>query len=70
MHDAFDSAIRGDLSSARFEPGPTEDKLILSMGPQHPSTHGVLRIMLELEGEYILRAEPILGYIQIGRAHV
>ncbi|PSH03383.1 MAG: NADH-quinone oxidoreductase subunit NuoD [Acidobacteria bacterium] len=63
MHDAFDSAIRGDLSSARFEPGPTEDKLILSMGPQHPSTHGVLRIMLELEGEYILRAEPILGYI-------
>jgi NADH-quinone oxidoreductase subunit D len=63
MH-AFDpTAMRGDLSSARFEPGPTEDKLILSMGPQHPSTHGVLRIMLELDGEYILRAEPILGYI-------
>jgi NADH-quinone oxidoreductase subunit D len=63
MH-AFDPTdMRGDLSSARFEPGPTEDKLILSMGPQHPSTHGVLRIMLELDGEYILRAEPILGYI-------
>lgn len=61
---AFDpKTIKGDLSSARFEPGPTEDKLILSMGPQHPSTHGVLRIMLELDGEYILRAEPILGYI-------
>lgn len=61
---AFDpNALRGDQSSVRFEPGPTEDKLILSMGPQHPSTHGVLRIMLELDGEYILRAEPILGYI-------
>ncbi len=32
------------------------------MGPQHPSTHGVLRIMLELDGEYIVRAEPVLGY--------
>jgi NADH-quinone oxidoreductase subunit D len=55
--------LRGDLSAVRFEPGPTEDKLILSMGPQHPSTHGVLRILLELDGEYILRAEPILGYV-------
>ncbi len=60
----FDStALTGDLASARFEPGPTDDKLILNMGPQHPSTHGVLRIMLELDGEYIVRAEPVLGYI-------
>jgi NADH-quinone oxidoreductase subunit D len=56
-------AMLGDRSSVRFEPGPTEDKMILNMGPQHPSTHGVLRIMLELDGEYILRAEPILGYV-------
>jgi len=63
MH-AFDpTLLRGDRASVRFEPGPAEDKLILSMGPQHPSTHGVLRVMLELDGEYILRAEPILGYI-------
>ena len=61
---AFDpTALKGDLSAARFEPGPTEDKLILNMGPQHPSTHGVLRVLLELDGEYILRAEPVLGYI-------
>jgi NADH-quinone oxidoreductase subunit D len=33
------------------------------MGPQHPSTHGVLRIILEVDGEYILRSEPVLGYI-------
>ncbi len=35
----------------------------LNMGPQHPSTHGVLRIILELDGEYIITAEPVLGYI-------
>ncbi|MHC1788478.1 NADH-quinone oxidoreductase subunit D [Solidesulfovibrio sp.] len=61
---AFDpKTLAQDPTSVRFEPGPTEDKLILSMGPQHPSTHGVLRILLELDGEYIVRAEPVLGYI-------
>jgi NADH-quinone oxidoreductase subunit D len=34
----------------------------LNMGPQHPSTHGVLRILLEMDGEYVLEAEPVLGY--------
>lgn len=34
----------------------------LNLGPQHPSTHGVLRVLLELEGEYILTADPIIGY--------
>jgi len=46
-----------------FEQGKQENSLILNMGPQHPSTHGVLRVMLEIDGEYILRAEPVLGYI-------
>jgi len=57
------STMRGDISSIRFEPGSTQDKMILNMGPQHPSAHGVLRIMLELDGEYIIRAEPVIGYI-------
>ncbi len=39
------------------------DTLTLNMGPQHPSTHGVLRIVLKLDGEYILSAEPVIGYI-------
>nr|WP_245587771.1 NADH-quinone oxidoreductase subunit D [Desulfovibrio inopinatus] len=43
--------------------GQQPDTLILNMGPQHPSTHGVLRVILELDGEYILRAEPVLGYV-------
>ena len=53
----------GDFYTRNFQPTPEENKLILNMGPQHPSTHGVLRIILEIDGEYILRAEPVLGYI-------
>ncbi len=54
---------QGDFYTRHFQPGPTEDTLILNMGPQHPSTHGVLRVIVELDGEYIKRAEPVLGYI-------
>src|SRR5438552_2738151 len=39
------------------------DEMILNIGPQHPSTHGVLRIILELDGEVITRAEPVIGYM-------
>ena len=53
----------GDFYTRHFQEGPTENTLILNMGPQHPSTHGVLRIVLELDGEYIVRSEPVLGYI-------
>jgi NADH-quinone oxidoreductase subunit D len=45
----------------------TEDQtMIINMGPQHPSTHGVLRLMLELEGETVLRTKPIVGYLHTG----
>ena len=40
--------------------------MIINMGPQHPSTHGVLRLMLELEGETVLRTKPIIGYLHTG----
>jgi len=39
------------------------EEMVLNIGPQHPSTHGVLRIVLELDGEKILRAEPVIGYM-------
>ena len=39
---------------------------IMNMGPQHPSTHGVLRLMLELDGETVLRTKPIIGYLHTG----
>ncbi len=53
----------GDYYARKFQPTRSEDTLILNMGPQHPSTHGVLRVLLEIDGEYIVRAEPVLGYI-------
>ncbi len=40
--------------------------MILNMGPQHPSTHGVLRIVLELDGETILKAVPDIGFLHTG----
>jgi len=57
-----------DLQSASVEAerhGETR-RMTLNMGPQHPSTHGVLRILLELEGEVILKAQPVLGYLHTG----
>ena len=46
---------------------PSEDEtMIINMGPQHPSTHGVLRLMLELQGECVLRTKPIVGYLHTG----
>ena len=40
--------------------------MVLNMGPQHPSTHGVLRVVLELEGETVIRARPEIGYLHTG----
>jgi NADH-quinone oxidoreductase subunit D len=40
--------------------------MIINMGPAHPSTHGVLRLMLELDGEYVLRTKPVIGYLHTG----
>ena len=47
-------------------PDADEQTMILNMGPQHPSTHGVLRLMLELQGEEVLRTKPIIGYLHTG----
>ncbi|MHB1987579.1 MAG: NADH-quinone oxidoreductase subunit D [Acidimicrobiales bacterium] len=43
-----------------------DETMIINMGPQHPSTHGVLRIMMELEGETVLRSKPVIGYLHTG----
>jgi NADH-quinone oxidoreductase subunit D len=48
------------------EEAPTARKMTLSMGPQHPSTHGVLRVVLELDGETILKARPEIGFLHTG----
>ena len=41
-------------------------RMTLNMGPQHPSTHGVLRVVLELDGETIVSARPDIGYLHTG----
>ncbi|HTW24397.1 MAG TPA: NADH-quinone oxidoreductase subunit D, partial [Candidatus Baltobacteraceae bacterium] len=45
--------------------GPAQP-MVLNMGPQHPSTHGVLRVILELDGEKILSAKSVIGYLHTG----
>jgi len=43
-----------------------DERMIINMGPQHPSTHGVLRLQIELEGEIVRRVKPIIGYLHTG----
>jgi NADH-quinone oxidoreductase subunit D len=50
-----------------FPDRPDQDRnLVLNMGPQHPSTHGVLRLVLEIDGETIVRLRPEIGYLHTG----
>jgi len=45
---------------------PEDESMILNLGPSHPSTHGVLRVMVEVDGETVLRAKPVVGYLHTG----
>jgi len=47
-------------------PAGAAQTMVLNMGPQHPSTHGVLRIVLELDGEFVISARPHIGYLHTG----
>ncbi len=44
----------------------SRDTMVINLGPQHPATHGVLRVRLELDGEKVLRADPVIGYLHTG----
>ena len=44
----------------------TEQVMTINMGPQHPSTHGVLRLLLELDGETVVKVTPDIGYLHRG----
>jgi NADH-quinone oxidoreductase subunit D len=56
-----------DAALMAAELGELDDRsMIINMGPQHPSTHGVLRLMLELDGEMVKRCKPVIGYLHTG----
>jgi NADH-quinone oxidoreductase subunit D len=52
--------------SAQLAEGVRRDTMTINMGPQHPSTHGVLRLILTLDGETIVKAQPDIGYLHTG----
>ena len=54
----IDLSAYTDNPDINISAGDATDTLVLSMGPQHPSTHGVLRVMLQLDGETVVKAEP------------
>ncbi|GAA1587131.1 NADH-quinone oxidoreductase subunit D [Actinoplanes couchii] len=57
----------GDWDSITSSVDPlSNEKIVVNMGPQHPSTHGVLRLVLELEGETVTEVRPVIGYLHTG----
>ena len=59
------TALENQHTTVTFD-DPLENEMILNMGPQHPATHGVLRLLLRLDGETIVAAVPDLGYLHRG----
>jgi NADH-quinone oxidoreductase subunit D len=55
-----------DSIAAGLGEGHSEERVVVNMGPQHPSTHGVLRLILELEGETVTEARCGIGYLHTG----
>src|SRR5215510_11499153 len=49
-----------------LEPQTGARRMVLNMGPQHPSTHGVLRLLIELDGETVAKCQPDIGYLHTG----
>jgi NADH-quinone oxidoreductase subunit D len=62
MTDVAGTPIR----EAPVAEGARDQHMVLNMGPQHPSTHGVLRLVLEIDGEIVVRLYPEIGYLHTG----
>ena len=60
------TAIEAETAAEAPEVDTRPRRMVLNMGPQHPSTHGVLRLLLELDGETIVSAQPDIGYLHTG----
>jgi NADH-quinone oxidoreductase subunit D len=66
MSHARDGLSRGPEIRDDVTGEVRQETMIINMGPQHPSTHGVLRLLLELDGETVIRCRPIVGYLHTG----
>jgi NADH-quinone oxidoreductase subunit D len=67
--NAAKAAEAAEVARSRAAGEPQEfqtEKMSLSMGPSHPSTHGVLRLQMELDGEILTKADPVIGYLHRG----
>jgi len=58
--------LTSQLSEARVNVEIETDGMTLNIGPQHPATHGTLRIVVQLDGEQVIAAEPVMGYMHRG----
>ncbi len=61
-----DTALDSRLQEMAPESPGSPRRMVLNMGPQHPSTHGVLRVILELDGEIVTKAQPDIGFLHTG----
>src|SRR5437762_13196004 len=64
-----ESGIPGNVIAVAEDEQPLQTgprRMVLNMGPQHPSTHGVLRLLMELDGETIMKCTPVIGYLHTG----
>ena len=59
-------ALDAPMAPATPEPVLQADHMLINIGPQHPATHGVLRLVLELDGETVVRCIPHIGYLHCG----
>lgn len=64
-HDLIER-IEADGQGAFVESFDEDEHMVINMGPVHPSTHGVLRLLLELDGENVIMCRPIIGYLHTG----
>jgi NADH-quinone oxidoreductase subunit D len=60
------TVVGGDWDSVHGAADGHQERVVVNMGPQHPSTHGVLRMILELEGETVVEARSAIGYLHTG----
>ena len=65
-HDAPEGEVRPEPRLDASTGEIRQETMIINIGPQHPSTHGVLRLLLELDGETVIKCTPIIGYLHTG----